>query len=803
MSLDSFKRSYPSLEIVKYITKYGTTTPITCKVCHSPMQKEKGIVIRKTASSPRFHTCLNTECLATTGGKFGITERIAQFCDAVKNHKEYVGCVYANGICTFKFDRSILSVIQQFKPLGARFVSASKSWQLPMEDEHRAVIAPALATIGFDVRQYQLDAEQVEQAKRDAEQAKRDAEQAKQAWLDTCSERGLYPFQLQGVRWLMSHSRGILGDDMGLGKTVQSLMAFPPVDQGRCLVITSSSTKLNWVHECQVWRPEYSVKVIMGSKTRKRNPLHEKSFRLPKCGEIIVANYEQVKGTFSDEELSQVSVIVDEAQALKNPKSARTKRIRSILWKAKTAWGLTGTPLLNRQPDLWALLQGFSLSKNAFPGGFWEYAEKMGGSQGYYGMDWAFGCVADDVPARLRKVMLRRTKEEQLPGLPSKLRRRIRIPMDARQRKVADAIWAKYTGDNVDLTTGKTGLNGDTSAIGQVDRLVALRRDLATKKIATAVEFLDEYWEENQKPIVVFSAHVEPCETLGQREGWASITGKTGAEERQRIVEQFQRGELRGVAGTIKSMGVGLTLLTNIDVADCDTMLFLDLEWNPSLNLQAEDRICRIHKQGKERARVLYVTLAFDHVVDEHVLQLVENKAKTIDMSVERASNPDEIDFTDEQSVDEDALAQALENVSTHVATGSDWDVQVTASELDAIVNAKNEKQRQERARTKLDGMREKRIGAFLGGGSRSKGHVVTPAEKVAIQGAIHALSQVCDGALSEDGMGFNRPDQSIYSVLSHANRWDDNDTWLVAWSILLKYKGQVGSQFPILWTRE
>ena len=68
------------------------------------------------------------------------------------------------------------------------------------------------------------------------------------------------------------------------------------------------------------------------------------------------------------------------------------------------------------------------------------------------------------------------------------------------------------------------------------------------------------------------------------------LPGSTPTEERQRLVDAFQKGHLKGLVGTIKGCGVGLTLLTDVGVEDCDSMLFIDLEWNPSLNAQAEDR---------------------------------------------------------------------------------------------------------------------------------------------------------------------------------------------------------------------
>ena len=174
----------------------------------------------------------------------------------------------------------------------------------------------------------------------------------------------------------------------------------------------------------------------MGSVARKRNPDHIKSFRLPEVGEIIICNYEQVPKTFATAPTGDMlnglkccTVIVDECHALKNSKATRTKRVRNITWYAKSSWGLSGTPLLNRPGDLWGVLASFGLAKRVF-GNFDNFVEKMGGERGRFGIQWHFGTVAEDVPTLIQRAMLRRTKKMALPGLPTKLRNTVWIEME-------------------------------------------------------------------------------------------------------------------------------------------------------------------------------------------------------------------------------------------------------------------------------------------------------------------------------------------------------------------------------------
>jgi superfamily II DNA or RNA helicase len=149
---------------------------------------------------------------------------------------------------------------------------------------------------------------------------------------------------------------------------------------------------------------------------------------------------------------------------------------------------------------------------------------------------------------------------------------------------------------------------------------------LAKAKIEAMLQIVEEY-EEQEEPLVVFSAHRAPIDLLEGREGWAVITGDTRPEDRTKIEDAFQRGELRGIACTIKAGGVAITLTR------ASHALFVDLEWTPALNAQAEDRICRI---GQSRGVIITILVA-DHPLDIRIAQLLAQKRVYIEGSVDAA----------------------------------------------------------------------------------------------------------------------------------------------------------------------
>src|SRR5262245_5578154 len=125
---------------------------------------------------------------------------------------------------------------------------------------------------------------------------------------------------------------------------------------------------------------------------------------------------------------------------------------------------------------------------------------------------------------------------------------------------------------------------------------------------------LVEQFEDQGGPLVVFSAHREPIEALAARGGWGVITGGTEPRRRQEVVDAFQAGRLKGVGRTIQAGGTGLTLTR------ASTALFVDLDWTPANNLQAEDRVCRI---GQRAGHVRIIRMVSDHPLDRRVLRVL------------------------------------------------------------------------------------------------------------------------------------------------------------------------------------
>jgi SWI/SNF-related matrix-associated actin-dependent regulator 1 of chromatin subfamily A len=441
----------------------------------------------------------------------------------------------------------------------------------------------------------------------------------------------LFPHQEHGIAFLARERAGrgaILADDMGLGKTAQALLALPPNVRG--VVVCPAVAKNVWVREAARFAPQLQVTVLSGRG----------SFRWPEADEIVVTNFEILPSTEKgsdgfprlDPELEQTMppdlfLIVDEAHKVKNWSSKRTQSMRAISHAARkhpqgagVVWLLTGTPLTNDPSETYSLLVAAGLQFETFGGKKDAAMGLAGGWPGRYG-GWEFrGAIKPEFAERLKRVMLRRRKDEVL-NLPPK--RYESLAVNVGRVKEADLVLDALKGKGINLTKADIGvLSGGIS----FETMSRAREALSRAKAQMAMELAKSIVEDGEQ-VIVFSAHLAPVEACGTLEGFAVITGDTPNDERSRIEAAFQAGRIKGVAATIKAAGVALTLTA------ASRVIFVDQAWTPADNEQAEDRAYRI---GQNKS-VLITTLVADHELDERIATLLAEKRRLIRGTIEAA----------------------------------------------------------------------------------------------------------------------------------------------------------------------
>lgn len=420
-------------------------------------------------------------------------------------------------------------------------------------------------------------------------------------------------YQKEGLTWLRFleefNTGGILADDMGLGKTIQ-ILAFllgrikkkgkKKADNKPCLVVSPKSLVFNWIDEAQKFAP--TLKVVRYGGDNQEEQLAELSE-----ADIIVMTYGTLRADIAELQHVEFDVaIIDEAQAIKNPKSQAALACKQIRAQLKVA--LTGTPIENSITDLLSILEFTN------PGLL------------------ADGKAKDDQAALakvLKPFMLRRTKEKVLTELPDRSEQVLYCEMGEEETKFYAAIRERYRASIAEKVE-KDGLG--KSKIHVLEALLRLRQAAChsglvdpsrvnepSAKLLQLIRQMQEVIEEGHK-VLVFSQFTSLLAIVRARLDAENIKyeyldGQT--EDRKTPVERFQTDPTcPAFLISLKAGGTGLNLTA------ADYVFILDPWWNPAVEAQA---IGRAHRMGQQNKVIAYRMIA-KGTVEEKILQLQKSK---------------------------------------------------------------------------------------------------------------------------------------------------------------------------------
>ncbi len=439
----------------------------------------------------------------------------------------------------------------------------------------------------------------------------------------------LRDYQQQGFSWLQflsSHNLGgVLADDMGLGKTLQVIAHLLKQHElglltKPALVIAPTSVVGNWMAELAKFAPTLTALRFDGANRSDFKDQIETS-------NVILTSYALIQrdGDFW-QQIPLHSVIVDEAQYVKNPKAKTAQVIRTL--KTEHCLCLTGTPLENHLGELWSLfdfvMPGFLANETQFKKRYRTPIEQHGDQ-----------ACQNRLAQRVSPFMLRRTKADVVTELPAKTEIIQRVTLDKAQWQLYSSVRLSMEKRVRDLMAEK-GLK--RSHIEILDALLKLRQvccDPSLVKIPAAekvkhsaklevlVEMVQELTEEGRK-ILVFSQFATMLGIIEKRlNSEGIITSKlTGAtRNRQAAVDAFVEGDAQVFLISLKAGGVGLNLTA------ADTVIHYDPWWNPAAEAQATDRAYRI---GQDKPVFVY-KLIVENTVEEKILVMQDKKRALAD----------------------------------------------------------------------------------------------------------------------------------------------------------------------------
>jgi len=446
----------------------------------------------------------------------------------------------------------------------------------------------------------------------------------------------LRPYQLAGSQWLYLLTQlglgACLADDMGLGKTIQVLSLLLVLkneagDKRRpCLLVAPASLLANWASEISRFAPSLKTFVAHPSaapakKLKAGDAGSSADADVPADVDMVITSYGFLLRSPWLTTKPWRLIVLDEAQAIKNPAAKQTKMVKQLRADARIA--LTGTPVENRLGDLWSIFDFINPGLLGSPKQFSSYVKRLADRPHN-----PYGPLRDLV----RPYILRRLKTDKsvIADLPDKtevkafcslsrkqaalyqqavqeLERRLE-DVDGMQRKgmvlaflmrlkqicnhpsqwLGDGAWAEKD-------------SGKLARLRDIGEVVAARQEKA---------LIFTQFRETTAPLAAF---------LGSVFGRAGLVlhGETGIRKRKELVQQFQEDEsVPFFVLSLKAGGTGLNLTAASHVVHFDRW------WNPAVENQATDRAFRI---GQTR-NVLVHKFICRGTVEDKIDQMIESK---------------------------------------------------------------------------------------------------------------------------------------------------------------------------------
>jgi superfamily II DNA or RNA helicase len=452
----------------------------------------------------------------------------------------------------------------------------------------------------------------------------------------------LRPYQSVGINWLWLLARlglgGCLADDMGLGKTLQVLalllrrkterekedvQSAPTAGPSRAplpsLLIVPTSLLSNWRAEIGRFTPALVFTILHPSESE--NPAKVIESPAVSKANLVITTYGMITRLTSLRQRAWDLVILDEAQAIKNPDTRQTRAVKEL--KASVRFALTGTPVENRASDLWSI---FDFLNPGLLGSASEFRNFLRAREKSEHVDYG------PLRAVTRPYILRRLKTDKrvIADLPDKTEVRAWCSLTKEQA----ALYQKSVTELAELLENAEGIQRRGMILAFLMRFKqicnhpsqwlndAAYAPEASGKFGRLRELAEEIAERQEKALVFtqFREITDPLAAfltgLFQRPGLV-LHGGTSVPQRRKMVESFQRDDGPPFfLLTVKAGGSGLNLTQAAHV------IHFDRWWNPAVENQATDRAFRI---GQKR-NVLVHKFVCRGTIEERIDQVIEDK---------------------------------------------------------------------------------------------------------------------------------------------------------------------------------
>jgi len=403
-----------------------------------------------------------------------------------------------------------------------------------------------------------------------------------------------FPFQVQGIQFLVEHQAALLGDEMGLGKTIQAIVALQVLfRQGkarRVLILCPRSVLGIWERELHKWAPELFLWRVRGTQA-------DREAIWSSDAHVYLTTYATLRqdGSRGLPLKNKFNIVVlDEVQKIKNPSTKLTRATRGI--NAKYRWGLSGTPLENKVEDVVSIfdyLHPPMFKRNLSPSPY-------------------------RVKRAIEPYFLRRRLADVRADLPKKLPREVWLDLTPEQRRAYDEAESNGRGRLTQPGVTRVHVFALINNLKQICNL-----DPGTGA-SCKLEYLEDQLEiiaENDQKALVFSHY--PKVTLEKIQPELSsydpalFDGRLSDSRREALLRGFQEeSSPRVMLMSVRAGGLGITLTR------ANHVFHYDHWWNPAVAYQAE---ARAHRIGQTRDVFVYHMYAAD-TIEERIYDLLTQK---------------------------------------------------------------------------------------------------------------------------------------------------------------------------------
>jgi uncharacterized Zn finger protein/ERCC4-related helicase len=452
----------------------------------------------------------------------------------------------------------------------------------------------------------------------------------------------LRPYQLRGYSWMYRNSKigfgSVLADDMGLGKTLQTITTILKYKEDgmlknkKVLVVAPTGLLTNWQKELEKFAPKLKTSIYHGTNRK-----------IEKNVDVLISSYGILRSDASKlKKLNWHTLIIDEAQNIKNINTEQTKAVKSI--GASNFIALSGTPVENRLSELWSIMD---YSNRGLLGNLKDFAETFSNPiEQFNNVE-----VADKLKKVTAPFLMRRLKSDKsiISDLPDK------IEMDCFS-SLANEQASLYEKTLEKAINEIEGINGKDQKALFVRQGLILQMILALKQICNhPTQFLknnildaslsgklellfnklDSIVESGEK-VLIFTQFTEMGNLLKHfikeryKEEPLFYHGGCNLKQRNEMVNSFQtnRAEKLFIL-SLKAAGTGLNLTA------ANHVIHYDLWWNPAVEAQATDRAYRIG----QKSNVMVHRFITKNTFEERINQMIQSKKALANMTVATGEN--------------------------------------------------------------------------------------------------------------------------------------------------------------------